>query len=181
MVHPDAPPKEVMPVLKTVQDELLSKAESHPGSRDRTYEILAPRFLGEPRPCIFHYPQEKAAYISLSTVAADYWNAAEAEMSHEVVHLLNPIAGDTNYLEEGIAAAFAQYAASHYEFFYRPSDHYRDALELVHRLPVNPLRAGRLLRTRFGALSAVSSQHLLEHFTGVGDDVAESLARKFSQ
>ena len=161
-----------MPVLKTVQDELISRAESLLGSRDRTYEILAPRFLGEPRPCIYHYPQERAAYIGLSTVAADYWNAAEAEVSHEVVHLLNPTAGATNYLEEGIATAFAQYAASHYEFFYRPSEHYESALELVLRLPVDPLRAGRLLRTRVSALSVVSSRHLLEHFPGVGDDVA---------
>ena len=168
-----------MPVVKTVQDELLSRAESLLGSRDRTYEILAPRFLGEPRPCIYHYRQERAAYISLSTVAADYWNAVESEVSHEVVHLLNPIAGDTNYLEEGIATAFVQYAASHYEFYSRPSDYYRDALELVHRLPVDPLRAGRLLRTHVGALSVVSSRHLLEHFPGVGDDVADSLSRRF--
>ena len=179
IVHPNVPPSEAIPKLKTVQDELLSRAESLLGSRDMTNEILAPRFLNEPRPRIYFNAQAKTAYMSLSTVAADHWNAAEAEVSHEVVHLLNPVTGVTNYLEEGVATAFAQYAASRYGFFYRPDSYYKDALDLVNRLADDPLGTGRLLRTHVGALSECSSRNLISQFPDVGEDVAESLARKF--
>ena len=180
IVHPIVPPAEAIPKVKAVQDELLSRAESLLGTRDMTNEILAPRFLNEPCPRIYFNAQAKTVYISLSTVAADSWNAAEAEMSHEVVHLLNPVAGDTNYLEEGVATAFAQYAASRYGFFYKPDGYYKDALDLVRRLADDPLGIGRLFRTHVGALSEARSRDLMRYFPDVGEDVAESLARKFS-
>ena len=105
------------------------------------------------------------------------WSSVRPPLT--VIHLLNPVSDYTNYLEEGIATAFSQYAAACYEIFNPPTGHYKDALELVHSLSDDPLGVGRLLRTRVGALSDVSSRDLTRHFPGVSEDIAEFLARKF--
>ena len=143
------------------------------GPRDKTKRILTPRFNGEERPRINCLNQNEA-YISLSTTAA------EAGISHEVVHLLNPISGCTNYLEEGIATAFSQYAAIQYGIFNPPSGPYKDALSLVNNLPENPLEAGRALRADVGALSDVTIQDLTVRFPSIGENISKRLVEEFN-
>ena len=63
IVHPDVPPRDAVSELITVQNKLLSTAEVLLGTRDRTYNILVPRFSGEGRPRIYYVSKEKAAYI----------------------------------------------------------------------------------------------------------------------
>ena len=179
IIHPNVPPKDTIPTLVAIQDELLAKAESVLGPRDKTKHILTPRFNGEERPRINCLNQNEA-YISLSTTAAEHWNAAEAEISHEVVHLLNPISGCTNYLEEGIATAFSQYAATYYGIFNPPSGPYKDALNLVNNLSDNPLEAGKALRTDVGALSDVTIQDLTVRFPSIGENISKRLVEEFN-
>lgn len=179
IIHPNVSPKDSIPSLITIQNELLGKAESVLGPRDKTKYILIPRFNNEARPRINCLNQDET-YISLSTTAAEYWNAAEAEISHEVVHLLNPISGCTNYLEEGIATAFSQYAATHYGIFNPPSGPYKDALSLVNNLSENPLEAGRALRADVGALSEVTIQDLTLRFPSIGENISKRLVEEFN-
>ena len=54
IVHPDVPPRDAVSELITVQNKLLSTAEVLLGTRDRTYNILVPRFSGEGHPCIYY-------------------------------------------------------------------------------------------------------------------------------
>ncbi|MCY4654991.1 MAG: hypothetical protein OXC95_17730 [Dehalococcoidia bacterium] len=170
-------PKDDLTALVRFQNVLLSEAESALGPRDQTYQILPPRFLGNQRPSIYYFPDK--AYISLTPRAAMYWNAAKGELSHEVVHLLNPIPGFTNYLEEGVATAFSQYAAARHGIYYPSSGGYEIALGLVKQLSDNALDAGKLLRDRIGALSDVSAPDLVIHFPHVSKGVAERLSEEF--
>jgi hypothetical protein len=72
------------------------------------------------------------------------------------VHLLNPIAGYTNYLEEGIAVAFSLHAQDLYRIARcnTPAiQGYVDALQLAESLPGGPFDFGKAVRTRFGSLA----------------------------
>ena len=47
------------------------------------------------------------AFAELSRASECYWPTVVFEMAHETVHLLNPVPGNANNLEEGVAVAFS--------------------------------------------------------------------------
>ena len=118
--------------------------------------------------------------MELSRAGKYYWPTVVFEMAHETVHLLDPIVGNTNNLEEGVATAFSVEIQSSYGIDIQPEEaSYIRALLLCRKLPVDPLMAGKRARERFGALSAIKANHLRQLFPSVEETVLDDLAKGF--
>ena len=103
------------------------------------------------------------------------------EMSHETVHLLNPIPGNANNLGEGVAVAFSLHVQSSYGISIPVSmPSYLHALRLVQALPEGPPGEPRhAFAARLGSLSAATPQCLVELFPEVDGGVLANLAGGF--
>lgn len=156
--RPDAGPSR----LWWLQNDLLRLAEQKLGPRDKSKEIYQPGFHPD-GPHLINTPTMDGAFALLSPNAAGYWPTAVYELAHETVHLLNPTAGNTNWLEEGVAVAFSVVALGHYDLpTLRPSPGaYLEALSLVQGLPNGPFPTARRVREVAGALNAVSFEQLI--------------------
>ena len=162
MHFPNSDPQDNPEALWTLQKELLATAESILGLRDRSKKIYQPRFSDD-GPNIRNTPNLDGAFAELSRDAKFNWPEVVFELAHETIHLLDPIAGSTNNLEEGVAVAFSIYVQPCYGICIRPaSQSYIQALQLADMLPGSILRAGRRVRNRVGALSNVTAQELEE-------------------
>ena len=101
-------------------------------------------------------------------------------MAHETVHLLNPIPGNANYLEEGVAVAFSLGVQQLYGVSVQTSmKSYLYALQLVVMLPGGPFEAGKRVRDRVGALSDATVEVLEELFPSIDEAVLSKLAEEF--
>ena len=132
-------------------------------------------------PHIRNTPELDGAFAELSRNSECYWPTATHEMAHETVHLLNPAPGNGNYLGEGVAVAFSVYVQTLFGLQPQPIGltSYRHALELVGRLPNGPLEAARQVRAAVGALSQVTTQHLVDLFPNVDRETLSNLAAPF--
>ena len=167
--------------LWSLQLELLELAESLLGPRDASKKIYQPQFTDE-GPQLRNTPSLDGAYVELSRNGERYWPTVVFEMSHETVHLLNPVPGNASNLEEGVAVAFSLHVQSSYGISVRvamPS--YLCALRLVQALPESPLGAGARVRRQVGSLSAATPQCLAELFPGVDGSVLANLAEEFAR
>ena len=165
--------------LWALQLELLAMAESLLGPRDASKKIYQPQFTGK-GPQLRNTPDLNGAYVELSRNGQRYWPTAVFEMSHETVHLLNPIPGNTNNLEEGVAVVFSLYVQPSYGISIpvaMPS--YLYARRLVQALPGNPLAAAARVRRQVASLSAATPQSLAELFPEVDGGVLDNLASGF--
>jgi hypothetical protein len=162
MDFPRTRPDESAAALWQLQQELLLLAEGLLGPRDGAKKIYQPQFQAG-GPSMWNTPSLDGAFAELSLNAAGYWPTAAYELAHETVHLLNPTIGYTNWLEEGVAVAFSQYALTHYGLapFEPTLPTYAEAMKLVHELPEGPFVAPREARLAAGSLSAVKFEHLL--------------------
>ena len=152
----------------TLQQELFSLAESNLGPRDKSKTIFQPQF-DDSGPQIRNTPSLDGVFVEMSRNAEYYWPTAVYEMAHETVHLLDPIPGGTNNLEEGIAVAFSLWVQPLYRIHVEPEmESYLRALELVRTLHSDHLRAGRRIRDHAGALSVCSECQLSELFPASG-------------
>ena len=151
MQLPQTKPRDDPNALWALQMELLSIAESALGPRDASKRICAPQFVDD-GPRIRNTPSLDGAFVELSRAAEAYWPTVVYEMAHETVHLLDPIPGNTNNLEEGVAVEFSLKAQQLYGTgIQKPSlESYLYALRLVSVLPEGPIEAGKRLRNRVG-------------------------------
>ena len=176
---PEARPRDDPEALWTLQGELLSMAESILGRRDLTKKIYQPRF-SDNGPRIRNTPNLDGAFAELSRAGECYWPTVVFEMAHETVHLLNPVPGNANHLEEGVAVAFSLRVQPSYSISIQPSiPSYLHASELASMLPGGSLQAARRVRDRFGALDGITAQHLRELFPSAGGVVLEKLCERF--
>lgn len=165
--------------LWSLQLELLAMAESVLGPRDASKKIYQPQFTDD-GPQLRNTPDLDGAHVELSRNGQGYWPTVVFEMSHETVHLLNPIPGNTNNLEEGVAVAFSLHVQPSYGISIpvaMPS--YLYALRLVQALPGNPLAAAARVRRQSGSLSAATPQSLAGLFPEVDGSVLANLAGGF--
>lgn len=176
----DVKPQDAPAALWDLQHELLALAEHLLGPRDRSKQIYPPDFHPD-GPFLRNTPDNDGAFVQLSQNAAGYWPATIYEMAHETVHLLNPVAGGTNFLEEGIATAFSMYAV-------QTSGHpqnkikieaYADAMALVQSLPPDAFTAARMVRETVGALSAATLNDLANMFPYVERSILCRLSQPF--
>ncbi|WP_286786847.1 MULTISPECIES: hypothetical protein [unclassified Pseudomonas] len=152
--------------LWSLQSYLLELAESHFGKRDQSKKIYQPTFSVD-GPYIYNTPSLDGAFVSLGNNSKSYWPTTLYEMAHETVHLLNPIVGYTNFLEEGAAVEFSIYAQEKFllDTIKTPeNDLYYEALELVRALPGGCFSAAHSIRQEYGSLGSVSYEQLLTLF-----------------
>ena len=181
MKLPATNPRDDPERLWAMQADLLVIAESVLGPRDSSKEICAPRFVDD-GPYIRNSPNMGAAWVELSRNGENYWPTVVYEMAHETVHLLNPIAGNANNLEEGVAVAFSLYVQPVYGICNPPRmKSYLCALGLVVALPGGPLEAGRRVREQIGALSAATVEDLRELFPSADVAVLSKLVEEFDR
>ena len=103
-------------------------------------------------------------------------------MAHETVHLLNPVAGNTNNLEEGVAVAFSLHIQPAYGINILPAaTAYVHAHDLVCRLPGGPLVTAHCIRLEVGALSAATTETLRKLFPELEHSFAVDLTRQFEE
>ena len=121
------------------------------------------------------------AFAILSGNARTYWPTTLYELAHETVHILNPVVGQVNYLEEGFAVIFSMHMTS--EFTSHPIEpgdkYYREAVRMVSMLDDNPYRAARMIRKRFGVLSLAEEAEMKEMFTHVPAQIIKKLCSRF--
>ena len=167
--------------LWALQVNLLSTAESMLGRRDQSKKIYQPQFSDD-GPCIRNTPNLDGAFTELSRAGEFHWPTVVFEMAHETVHLLNPVPGNTNNLEEGVAVAFSLHVQPSFGVCVQPSiPSYICALQLARMLPGGPLQAAERVRNRFGALNSITVQDLLGLFPSVGEAVLGRLAERFKR
>lgn len=180
MQLPETRPRDDPGTLGALQVELMSVAQSILGPRDTSKQVCQPQFTDD-GPCIRNTPDLDGAFAELSRTAECSWPLVVFQMAHETVHLLNPIPGNTNNLEEGVAVAFSLYVQPSYGISVRPSSEaYVQVFHLAGMLPSEPLEAARHLRNRVGALSDVTAVDLEELFPSVDRVTTRKLAEKFN-
>jgi len=159
-----------------LQQDLIGVAEELMGPRSLAFRLRAPTFQdGGPR--LRFSPDLSEVWVELSRNAAGYWPTLVFELAHETIHLLDPVIGYTNFLEEGVA--------THFQFLITPKisgveipvtlESYRAAQSLVLELGSRPFEVARLVRARCGALGRASAEDLWSLFPFADSGVIESL------
>lgn len=163
---PTSIPENDPAALWWLQGVLMNWAEQLVGKRNQSKKIYQPAFH-ENGPHIRNSPSLDGAFVELSCRAKEYWPTTVYEMAHETIHLLDPMAGYTNWLEEGVAVEFSIYAQ---QMFRLPciqspkSGPYREALEMVRSLPDGAFSSAYRIRKALGSLGAVSFEQLCALF-----------------
>jgi hypothetical protein len=163
--------------LWRLQNVLLAEAEALLGPRDSSKKIFQP-VIHVDGPRIRNTPNFDGAFVELSTNAGGYWPTTIYEMAHETVHLLNPVAGYTNWLEEGVAVEFslhAQSALSRAPLQSPTLESYRQALELVRSIPGGSFHIAKVIRASTGALSLATPEALVAASPRIQKVLAETL------
>ena len=116
--------------------DMLHMAEGLFGPRDTSYTILHIE-PGHEKPQIWYPSEENPKHISIHLVtdpAEDMFKACY-QLAHETVHLLAPVRGNANNLEEGVATYFAgRYMKKKMNAIWEPGpceESYKEVLEKV--------------------------------------------------
>ena len=175
-------PREAPSELWSVQLQLLRLAEDILGPRDTAKIIYQPVFADD-GPYISNTPNLDGAFAKVSRKAEGYWPAAVNELAHETVHLLNPKSGAGTWLSEGMAVAFSDYAQRCYGMEPQSinQESYRRSLELVSRLPPDPLTAGRRIRDASSSLDNATRCILETLFPNVDSGTLTQLCMPFER
>jgi hypothetical protein len=173
-------PKDNPAALWELQTLLLREAELMLGDRDLLKKIYQPQF-DEFGPHIRNTPNLDGAFVELSENAKRFWPSAIYEMAHETVHLLNPVVGYTNWLEEGIAVDFSLHAQSVFSTAPVQSPAlgaYKTALALVRSIPEGSFAIAKKVRATAGALSLATPDALTDLSPGMDRSLAELLCSR---
>lgn len=154
--RPDQSPSEVW----RLQNLLLHIVESLLGPREAK-RICQPVFSGAV-PHIVNTPDFTGVFAALTNNAAGYWPTTVYELAHETVHLLNPIAGCTNYLEEGVAVAFSVNMSEVLGGQRQTPtlESYQEAWRLVQELSKDVFPAAKAIRAQCRGLSQATVEDL---------------------
>ena len=162
--------------LWALQCFLIDECESRLGAVANDKKIYQPVFGGD-RPNIVNTPNLDGAFASLSDAARKYWPTTLYELAHETVHLLDPIEGYTNYLEEGFAVHFSiEMSKAFTNHAQQPNcPFYLEAWDLVNKLSDDVYDAGTKIRAHFGKLSLATPEGLVALFPNIQLVEAERL------
>ncbi len=154
------------------------------GPRDERYFFIGWEFDGEHPQLQLPGSGLKLVLIRLSMGASVSWNAAVHELAHECVHLLSPVAGMTNNLEEGVATWYQT------QFYKREFDEtpavygpYLGAFEAVEDLFEHSESGASVikdLRSKSLAFGGISASDILAAAPTLDDQTAEYLVRQWS-
>lgn len=178
----DSSPEQDPSALWSLQLQLLELAEGVLGPRDGS-RVMYQRVFTDAGPNIRNTPNFDGAFAELSRSVEAYWPTAVYELAHETVHLLNPLRGNGNWLSEGIAVAFSDYAQRCHGM--EPQKvgmaSYRRAQELVSELPPDPLTAARRIRNACGSLEIATRCILEKLFPSVDPTILTQLCEPFER
>jgi hypothetical protein len=166
------------PMLWAIQQQLLGHAEVLFGARNQSKKIYQPIFR-EDGPIVINTPTLDGAFAALSIGAGGYWPTVVYELAHETIHLLDPITGNTNWLEEGAAVLFSvqmSKAMTTHPQQPKPGSAYEEALSLLEVLPDPIPNSITTIRKKVGALSAVTSEALRELFPSLPEEASNQLS-----
>lgn len=166
--------------LTGILGDSLSKAEARFGRRDTNYTILGIEFVNQPRPCIW-YPsiEENHIVIRLTANCINDFNQGVFQITHEVIHCLSPVRGNTTVLEEGLASYFSQEYSKNYGGLVNPEGPYSEARNLVSQLleiDSDIIRSLRQIQPKIGLISEADILMVNPH---VPKELAGCLARPF--
>jgi hypothetical protein len=169
-------PKESQKDVEVLQNFLMTEAEKLMGNRSKS-KITGQTQFAQNGPYIMNSFDRTKAWAVISNNAAGYWPTALYELAHETVHLLDPVVGYTNYLEEGIAVAFSVDMSRHQTNHpMSPTDvFYSKAYDLVKLLPVGIYNSAMAIRLKCGSLGAATIDDLKELFPKLESSVITEL------
>jgi hypothetical protein len=93
--------------LTTYFGQMLSEAEELYGRRDMDWTPIGVEFFACDVPHIWFPENRKQVCVRLTLGALQDLNEALWQLAQEIVHILGPIEGNANNLEEGLATHFA--------------------------------------------------------------------------
>lgn len=165
--------------LWALQCFLKNQCEVRLGKVSEDKKIYQPIFNGD-RPHIVNTASCDGAFAALSENSRRYWPTALYELAHETVHLLDPIAGYTNYLEEGLAVHFSVEMSKLFTQHQQQPNcrFYNQAWQLVNQLPDDIYQSGAKIRENFGSLSKATSAGIKNLFPSLSEHVAKELCRE---
>ena len=164
---------------------MLSKAEELYGRRDMDWTPIGVEFCACNAPHIWFPGGRKHVAIRLTLRALNDWNEALWQLAHEIVHVLGPVEGNTNNLEEGIATHFALSVP------YYDTSRFRQSVEQTASPYSSPLRdyeallqidSGviKKLRKQQSYLSLVTANQILDVLPSGDPTLAARLVDRFS-
>lgn len=182
LTFPQERPEDSPAFLWSLQLQLLQEVEARLGTRDPDKKVYQPTF-SDANPHIINTPSLDGAFAELSRNAAGFWPTAVYELAHETVHLLNPIAGNTIVLEEGMAETFAIEMAETLggQIIVPSLESYAAACGAVKKLAGDVFGAGKKIRENCGALSRATPAELSLLFQEVDSALLDELSAQFQR
>jgi hypothetical protein len=176
---PDQRPDQCLSFLWRLQNLLLAVAEQQFGPR-ADKKIYQPTFSAK-GPRIINTPSLDGAFADLSLIAGGDWPVTVFELAHETVHLVDPVLGCTNYLEEGVAVEFSvimsQLVGGRRQ---EPSlGTYLEAWQLARQLHGGVFESAKKVRSRCGSLGKVGAADLLALFPDRDGGLLEKLVQQW--
>jgi hypothetical protein len=158
---------------------MIAVAEQQFGPRDKSFTVLGVEFR-EGVPQSWFPGNCGHVVIQLGREAMQDTNRALFQLAHECVHLLDPHAGGTNKLEEGVAARFALNYMKSIGVVYRNGDQrYDDPCALVDTVLGISADAIKSLRQSDGPLRNIRVEQIRQAFPNLNQQVATELAAPF--
>lgn len=175
-------PKTDLKALADLQNFLIVEIETLLGNRDESKEILPTVFV-DGGPYIMNTLDCNGAWIVLSLNSEMYWPCALYELSHEVVHLLNPIKGNTTVIEEAVATYFSEEMIMKYSGveFKSNKPSYRRAVDLLLKFKGPIYESINSIREDAGALCSVTPDIILKHQPELDAVTVSKLCETFSR
>jgi len=169
-------PEDDPTALWQLQQFLMTECQTRFGNRNIIKTLCQPIFRGD-GPIVINTPQLDGAFAALSNNARQYWPTTLYELAHETVHLLNPVEGYTNYLEEGFAVAFSvEISRLHTQHPMKPDDKfYQEAWHLVNQLGKDIYEVARRIRIESVSLAGVNPSQLAKICPNVNSDTIDNL------
>jgi hypothetical protein len=158
---------------------LIVEVERQYGPRNRDFTILGVEFR-EGLPQLWFPGNCGHVIVQLGLLAMKDPNRALFQLAHECVHLLDPAAGGTNKLEEGLATHFALEVMQSQGVGYATGDPRHDAVcALVRSMLAGRPGAAKELRACCGPWKSVTSRQILAVCPGITPAVADLLVSPF--
>jgi hypothetical protein len=160
--------------------QMLNKAESEFGQRNRSFTVLGIEFR-DGVPQVWFPGNCGHVVVQLGLSAMQDPIKAMFQLAHECVHLLDPAAGGTNNLEEGIATQFAlDWLRTEYRISYQTGDQkYDNACSLTESLVAAKNDAAKELRRLHGPWRRVSKHQIQALCPSLDANIAGQLAAPF--
>jgi hypothetical protein len=165
--------------VTTMLGYLLTEAEKRYGPRDINWTVLGAEFFDD-IPRIWFPNDTSHIAIQLTDSARFDINEAMFQLSHETIHLLAPVKGAANVLEEGIATLFAdEMSAQHQWGKHAGHASYVNAKRAVEALLNLSPNAISLLRAHEPSFSKMTDTFIRAHIPNCSAIHASELAKTF--